>query len=205
MELSMIADSEEGAIDEDHRLFADIAREIRRSAAKYRKAGKWLDEYCCEDEAGERRTRPLLACFQKARDHLLEKYQDQQFITAEDARRVILITWLLTDSDAEKANLKITRFEKWTWEPLDDISKMSRGHAAASWRLGGKAYGPLTKLVRIAWNNVGSESPATEESSASILDDKMNLLGLTISRRNLISKLSMTALYLLKNSAELDR
>jgi len=50
---------------------------------------------------------------QKAQAELLKT--DASFLSNEVTKRIILITWLLTDPDAEKANLGITKFEKWPW------------------------------------------------------------------------------------------
>jgi len=173
---------------EERDLFHKVAQDIKDRPAKYREAGKWLDEYCGEDaywqrqekelkelrrkerefpnwpipkqvrqleqEIEQRRTPALAVRFQEARDYLFEKYKQQQFIPEDDAKRIILIAWLLTDPDAEKADLAITELEKWTWEPLDDVTKMSRGYANFLWFHGGKVYRPWMNLVRIAWSKL---------------------------------------------------
>lgn len=111
-----------------------------------------------EKEIQEKRTPALLVRFREARDYLLEKYKDEQFISEVDSRRIVLITWLLTDPDAEMTNLNITEIEKWSWEPIDDVSKLSRGYAQFLWCQGGRAYYPWMKLVRIAWEKLKRES-----------------------------------------------
>ena len=103
-----------------------------------------------EQEIESKRIPALLIRFQKARDYLLEKYKDQQFISEEDAKRIIITTWLLTDQDAEKNNPGITKLEKWAWEPINDVTKMSRGYANFLWFHGGKVFGPWLNLSRNA-------------------------------------------------------
>lgn len=177
----------ENSISPDVReLFHKIAQAIMNEPAKYREAGKWLDEYCSEDaylkrqednlkelqaqkkriptlpivkdlmqlekEIEEKHIPPLLLRFQAAQVHLVRKYKDQEFIPIGDARRIILITWLLTDPDAEKANLNVTELEKWQWEPIDDV--LSRSYAGFLFCHGGIDRDPWMKLVRVAWHDL---------------------------------------------------
>jgi hypothetical protein len=107
-----------------------------------------------EQEIEKKRTPALLLRFQEARDYLLEKYKDQPFIPENDAKKIIIIVWLLTDPDAEKSNLNITELENWSWEPLDDVTKLSRGYANFLWFYGGKVYNPWMKLVCVAWEKL---------------------------------------------------
>jgi len=123
-----------------------------------------------EQEIESKRIPALLIRFQEARDYLLEKYKDQQFIPEEDAKRIILTTWILTDPDAEKADLGITELEKWSWEPTDDVTKLSRGYANFLWFQGGKAYGPWMNLIRIAWTKLAQS--INETVYLSVQDDK---------------------------------
>jgi hypothetical protein len=104
-----------------------------------------------ESEIKERRTPALIIRFQEARKFLLEKYQDQAFLSKEVATKIILITWLLTDADAEKAHLHITESEKWEWEPLDDVSQLSRGYAGFLFTQNKDAW---MGLVRVGWDNM---------------------------------------------------
>jgi len=132
-------------------------------------------------EIDVRRTPALMIRFQEARNYLLEKYEDQQFIPEEDAKRIILTTWLLTDPDAEKVDLGVTELEKWPWEPIDDVTKMSRGYANYLWFHGGKVYSPWMNLVRIAWSKLNEEMDETIPSTTE--DEKKNLA------RNFLSNL----------------
>ncbi len=104
-----------------------------------------------ENEIKERRTPALGILFHEARKFLLEKYQGQEFLSKEVTVKIILITWLLTDADAQKANLHITEFEKWEWEPLDDILQLSRGYAGILFTHNKVAW---MSLVCIAWGKI---------------------------------------------------
>jgi len=110
-----------------------------------------------EEEIETRRTPASIIRFQEACDYLQEKYKDQQFIPEDDARRIILITWLLTDPDAERSSLTITELDKWSWEP-NDVSRLSRGYAQFLWSADQQVYKRWMKLVRIVSANLG-EAP----------------------------------------------
>jgi len=144
-----------------------------------------------EEDIKPKRVPALLIRFQQARDSFLVKYKNQQFVPEEDARRIILITWLLTDPDAEKANLNITQLEKWSWGPTNDVTKMSRGYAAYLWSHGGRVYRPWMKLVRIAWNKVacGQQRETSPAEPNTIVGETWNVCGIPIHVRNLIYKL----------------
>lgn len=130
------------------------------------------NEQCLEQEIKERRTPALMIRFQKARNYLLEKYEDQQFIPEEDAKCIILTTWLLTDPDSEKTNLGITKLEKWAWEPIDDVTKLSRGYANFLWFYGGKVYVPWMNLVRISWSKLSEGMDETVSLSTEVAKQK---------------------------------
>ena len=125
-------------------------------------------------EIETRRTPALLIRFQEARDFLLKKYENQQFIPENDARRFILIVWLLTDPDAEKANINITELEKWSWEPIEDVTKMSRGYAQFLFFHGGRIYRPWMRLVRVAWTKLCAEE--TDKDESPLIQDKKGIL-----------------------------
>jgi len=107
-----------------------------------------------EEEIRIKRTPALIIRFQEARNYLLEKYEDQQFIPQDDAKKIVVLTWLLTDPDAEKSNLEVTELERWPWEPTDDITKMSRGAAQSLWVQSEVGYERWMKLVRISWGKI---------------------------------------------------
>lgn len=126
-----------------------------------------------EKDIEVRRTPALIIRFQEAMNNLIEKYKDQQFIPEADAKKIIIIAWLLTDPDAEKANLNITQLEEWSWEPIDDVTKLSRGYENFLWFQGGKAYGPWMNLIRIAWPKLAQS--INETVSLSGQDEKKKL------------------------------
>lgn len=131
--------------------------ELQRKEKEYSVLGNIQRVKQLEEKIKEKRTPVLARRFQEAREYLLKKYEDQQFVPEDDARRFILIVWLLTDPDAEKANVNITELEKWPWEPIDDMSPMSRGYAQLLFFHGGRNYRPLMRLVRIAWAKLCAE------------------------------------------------
>lgn len=220
----MADDNQEILTDKGRELFLDIAKDIRKNPARYREAGKWLDEYCSEESYWQRqenklkelqsqkkrfpallivqeveqleqeietkRTPALLIRFQEARDNLLEKYEDQQFIPEDDARRIILIVWLLTEPDVEETDAGVTELQKWPWEPIDDVTKMSRGYAQFLFFHGGRIYNPWMKLVRIAWAKLSAEQQKEIPSNGSnpIVGETWTLAGIPIHTKNLISR-----------------
>lgn len=107
-----------------------------------------------ENEIKEKRTPASIIRFQEAQHYLLDNYRDQEFLSKEVATKIIIITWLLTDPDAEKANLHITEFEKWKWEPLDDVFKGNRDFKGF---LFAQNKGPWMRLVNIAWDKVSGD------------------------------------------------
>lgn len=73
---------------------------------------------------------------------LLMQYGYGNFLSKMSAKKVLLITWLLTDPDAEKANLGLTQFEDWPWGfwescGMDSLTE-SRASVANQWLFGSK-------------------------------------------------------------------
>ncbi len=141
--------------DQDRQLFSQIAIDVREHPDKYRNAGEWLDKYW-----GEKRQVSQLVRFNEARQDLLKKYEKQDFIPEDDAIRILLITWLLTDADAQKTNPNITQFAGWSWKPTDDITSGSRCAASSLWCKNAYGYDCWMRLVRIAWKTVDTQKPA---------------------------------------------
>lgn len=106
------------------------------------------------------------ARFNEARHYWLDKYEEQNFMSEDDARCIILITWLLTDPDTENTNLNITEFAKWSWEPTDDILSDSRCAASLLWQQSSNAYRLWMEPVRKAWKLLEAEKPAKTERGA---------------------------------------
>jgi len=167
--------------DQDRQLFSQIAIDVREHPNRYSRVGKWLDKYCegRRKDIKKRRQALLHRCFLEARRYLLDKYKEQDFIPEDEARRIILITWLLTDPDAEKADLNITQFEKWLWEPANSIFGDSRGKASSFWRQNAHVYSPWMRLVRIAWKTIPAERKRTGARLKGVVK---GLYGLTIER-----------------------
>jgi len=110
-----------------------------------------------EQKIKERQLPTLYKRFKEAQNYFLEKHKDQQFIPEDDGKCFILITWILTDPDAEKTNLDITELDKWLWEPINDITKMSRGTAQSLWVYSRDGYERWMKLVRVTWEKLKFE------------------------------------------------
>ena len=104
-----------------------------------------------EKEIAEKRTPPLIIRFNEAQKYFSDKYKDLELIPKDEAKKIILITWLITDPDAENTKLNITEFENWIWEPLDDISKLSRGFKGFLFSQNKDSW---MRLINIAWGKI---------------------------------------------------
>jgi len=105
---------------------------------------------------------------------LVKKYEKQRAIPEDDARCIILIMWLLTDANTEKADLNITKFEKWSWQPIDNILSNSRCAVSSLLLQNDYAYDSWMRLVQIAWKSIESkqssiEKPAETEQKTTLL------------------------------------
>ena len=72
-------------------------------------------------------------------------------LSLEEAQRAIVVTWLLSDPEANKLNLRITEFENWPWSDYpqtgrDNLIKKLLGKLA-DWM----------ELVRLAWDKISLE------------------------------------------------
>ena len=77
------------------------------------------------------------------------------FTTDTEARRILLMTWLMTDPDADKARLGLTEFEDWPWEVEEqDTHFASRRFASDWWRYPSEGYFKWRDLARRAWETV---------------------------------------------------
>ena len=94
------------------------------------------------------------------------KYKKQDFIPQDDAIRILLITWLLTDADAQKTNPNITQFARWPWKPTDDITSGSRCAASSLLCKNAYVYDRWMRLVRIAGKTVDTQKPIETEQKA---------------------------------------
>ena len=135
---------------EERDLFNKITADVKDNSKSYRQAGKWLDEFY-----NETKEKDIIIRFGKARKYLAEQYEREEFIPERDAKKIILITWLLTDSDAENYKLNITKFEKWEWGPIGDAflasGRLSRQYAAYAFANNKDSW---MRLVNIAWGKI---------------------------------------------------
>jgi len=161
--------------DQDRQLVSQIAIDVREHPNRYSRAGKWLDKYCRE----EKRQIPQIRRFAEARQDLLKKYKKQDFIPEDDAICILLITWLLTDADAQKTNPNITQFAGWPWKPTDDITSGSRCAASSLWCQNAHTYDSWMRMVRIAWKTIPAERKTT---GARLKGGVKEFYGLTIER-----------------------
>jgi hypothetical protein len=83
-------------------------------------------------------------------NNLLENPTANSFMSIEVARRICLITWILTEPDMEKSNLGITGFENWPW--IGDQGRFSLNYF---WR--DQNYSKWVSLVKIAWTKIEAE------------------------------------------------
>jgi len=107
-----------------------------------------------QEQLEERRTPALMVRFQQARRDLLDNNENQTLISLNNAKRILVVTWLSTDPDAEKADVELTSLQQWHWEPTNDLTSMSRGVANALWVESGSAYEGWVELTHKAWNRV---------------------------------------------------
>ena len=74
------------------------------------------------------------------------------FPTASEAKRVVLMTWLMTDTTAHEAKLGLTGFERWPWDCRGDRGHIeSRRYASDWWRFPSEAYSDWVGLAKRAW------------------------------------------------------
>lgn len=58
---------------------------------------------------------PICYRFRDGQNALLWKCRSKDFLTTEEAKRIFLLTWLITDPGVKEAHLGITEFENWDW------------------------------------------------------------------------------------------
>jgi len=106
--------------------------------------------------------------FRDARNALLWKcWGRKEFLSREEAERILLLTWLMTDPEAEQVRLCITEFENWAW------NQGLRGRDFVYYETFIEDFeetrNKWIKLVRLAWakveaeKNLQSEKPAEPE------------------------------------------
>jgi HAMP domain-containing protein len=128
-----------------------------------------------ENEIKGKRTPASIILFQEAQHYLLDNYKDQEFLSKEVAAKVIITTWLLTDPDAGKADLHITGFEKWKWEPLDDVLECNRDFKGFLFAQNKDRW---MRLVNIAWEKIATskKDSSLEAKSPELLQNILWIL-----------------------------
>jgi hypothetical protein len=95
-------------------------------------------------------------------NNFLEDPTAKSFMSIEVARRICLITWILTEPDVEKSNLGITGFEKWPW-----TGAQGRFSLHYIWR-GQVEYNKWVNLVKIAWIKIEAEQITEKPAETAI-------------------------------------
>ena len=103
--------------------------------------------------------------FRDAQNALLWKcWGRKEFLSREEAERILLLTWLITDREAEQVRLGITEFENWAW------NQGLRGRDFVYYETFIKDFGEIgnkwLKLVRLAWAKVEAEKNLESKKSA---------------------------------------
>ena len=77
------------------------------------------------------------------------------FPTVRDAKRILLMTWLLTEPEAEESGLGLTGFEHLLWEPGPNEPEEASRECVSDWlRFPSEEYSIWGALARRAWERV---------------------------------------------------
>jgi hypothetical protein len=171
-------------------LEAEIAVEIGLHTDKYKDAGKWLDNYCCQIKT---KTIPQVY-LSDTLHYWLKKYKGyESSVTAEDGRCILFITLLLLQPDSEIVAGIITEFAKQPWVTEDEID--SRAWAGIPLKTGEYAY-KWEKLIRSALEQVKlrdkldattkteKQENGGEETKVRITKDEANVRARTLIQEN---------------------
>lgn len=146
------------------RRLKDELEELRKKYREYSILSNLQSVQELESKIREKRTPSLKQRFHQAYDYWFEKCKDQESIPADDAKHIILITWLLTDPDIEKAPIGIMQLlEVWPWKPVDDILQDSRGVEQCLWRHNELSLRTWLAKVSIAWSQLQGSTPYYEK------------------------------------------
>lgn len=138
---------------EDIHFFQQIAADMRARPGFYREAGVWLDNEFSKEAMARKGLRGGERSLIRLRE-AARSYTDKPTTvpTLLQAKQIILLTWLLTDTTAEQSNLGLTEFEKWGWSDLSDKGDFeSRQYASEVWAYIPGGYRQWTALARKAW------------------------------------------------------
>ncbi|UCG48504.1 MAG: hypothetical protein JSU94_01770 [Phycisphaerales bacterium] len=89
--------------------------------------------------------------------------KSRRFLTTEQAERICLATWLLTDPDAQNSCLELTEFEQ---RACPDRFFWYEGVDAAFSKLGEAKREAWIRLARVAWAKLEAEMEVAKEASA---------------------------------------
>jgi hypothetical protein len=113
----------------------------------------------------------LVSLLKDAWDDLEARYLVSHFLSDNDAKAVILITWLITDPDANHAHLGLTKFENWNWGVEEIDLPLNEGRLVATECVWFKNRGIVEQkkedrkqicinIIRQAWAKIEAEMPA---------------------------------------------
>ena len=116
--------------NEDEELFWRIARDIRANSECYKDAGKWLDEKFWPDDERNNKSR-IAHFFNAAIDKVLGYVAPIDGIlldlTPTTAHRILLVLWLITDTDDRTEVQILTKFQQLPYDDdVDDEKKEQR-------------------------------------------------------------------------------
>jgi hypothetical protein len=121
------------------------------------------DVWHLEQKLKQKETPQLYNRFADAYHFLTKKCEGQVCVSEEDARRILLVTWLLTDPKAEFLEAHVTNLQTWAWESTTDMPG-SRLNASKSWvRI---YYVPWMRLARLAWQQVSNLDSVRSQDAA---------------------------------------
>lgn len=127
--------------------------------------------------------------FRDARNALLWKcWGRKEFLSREEAERILLLTWLMTDPESEQVPLGITEFENWAWnQGLRGRDFVYYETFIEDFEETGNKW---MKLVRLAWAKVEAEKNLQSEKQAEteqkeIVEVKPGVFGITVNIKEL--------------------
>ncbi|HWE95463.1 MAG TPA: hypothetical protein VG269_15955 [Tepidisphaeraceae bacterium] len=146
--------------------FYRIAEDIKARPHLYANAGRWLDrEYdlmiCRRRDAesgscqrnGKCKTfaDPLSRFMQAVWDRLASR---EEILTNNDAAVVLLMTYLMTEPDADGWPLSLTDFEVWPWGRPGSLTLCGGRHWPQSYLRGEGRWGEWVELAKKAWRRL---------------------------------------------------
>jgi hypothetical protein len=87
------------------------------------------------------------------------------FPTVTESKRILLMTWLMTDPQANESGLGLTEFEKWPWDAAGQDRVHGRRYASNWWLFPSTGYSSWIALARRAWETATEEQPAVDNGA----------------------------------------